>query len=306
MRGKLEPLFAVAFFPLVFSGALGGALVALERGVDPLVALLGAQLPAFAAVIAAERVFPLHPSWNRSQGDLRTDIVHLAVTALGVTRLVELLAVTGAALVAIRLAGAGDLGWWPQGWPLLAQLLLAMVAGELLEYWVHRLQHTTDCLWRFHAVHHSAPRLYWLNAARFHPVDLLLNGVASSGLLVLLGAGPGVIALRALFSALHGIFQHSNLVLRLGPLNWLFSMAELHRWHHSRSLAEANHNYGQNLIVWDVVFGTRFLPADREPPERIGIGALPGFPAGYLAQLAAPFRWARVQRESLAPAPRVG
>jgi len=75
-------------------------------------------------------------------------------------------------------------------------------------------------------------------------------------------------------------------------------MAELHRWHHSRVLEEANTTYGQNLIVWDVVFGTRFLPADREPPEDIGITDLPTFPMDYLGQLLSPVRWRRIQRES--------
>jgi len=75
-------------------------------------------------------------------------------------------------------------------------------------------------------------------------------------------------------------------------------MTELHRWHHSRSIEEANHNYGGNLILWDVLFGTRFLPRDREPPAEIGIGDLPAFPMGFWANLAAPLRWGRVERES--------
>jgi sterol desaturase/sphingolipid hydroxylase (fatty acid hydroxylase superfamily) len=86
--------------------------------------------------------------------------------------------------------------------------------------------------------------------------------------------------------------------VRLGALNRIFSMAEPHRWHHSRSLLEANTNYGSNLTVWDVVFGTFFLPHDREPPTAIGIADLPDFPAGYLDQLAAPFRWARVREQA--------
>ena len=45
-------------------------------------------------------------------------------------------------------------------------------------------------------------------------------------------------------------------------------------------------------------FGTRFLPADREPPEEIGLAGLPAFPMTYLAQLASPFRWSRIRRES--------
>ena len=75
-------------------------------------------------------------------------------------------------------------------------------------------------------------------------------------------------------------------------------MAEPHRWHHSRTLGEANSNYGSNLIVWDLVFGSFFLPADRNAPREIGIADLPRFPTGYLAHLATPFRWAAVRRES--------
>ena len=66
-------------------------------------------------------------------------------------------------------------------------------------------------------------------------------------------------------------------------------MAELHRWHHSTLIEESNRNYGQNLIVWDVVFGTRFLPVGREPPADIGIPCMPGFPLTFWAHLASPF-----------------
>ena len=103
-----------------------------------------------------------------------------------------------------------------------------------------------------------------------------------------------------LFSAVHGAYQHANVPVRLGPLNWIFSMTELHRWHHSRRIEEANHNYGGNLAVWDVLFGTRWLPTDRDPPEDIGMEDLPGFPMGFRDNLAAPFRWSAVVRESQA------
>ena len=41
-------------------------------------------------------------------------------------------------------------------------------------------------------------------------------------------------------------------------------------------------------------------PADREPPEAIGIADMPDFPSGYLAQLASPFRWKRIPRIDIA------
>ncbi|MEM9174417.1 MAG: sterol desaturase family protein, partial [Myxococcota bacterium] len=176
--------------------------------------------------------------------------------------------------------------------------LLALVFGEFFMYWVHRLTHEIDGLWRFHALHHSAPRLYFLNAVRFHPVDLALSNFAPMIPLLVVGADARVIALFGLFSAVHGLFQHANLVIRIGPLNWFFSMAELHRWHHSQDLEESNTNFGQNLIVWDIVFGTRFLPPDRQPPAAIGLAGLPAFPMDYWGQLVSPFRWGRIRRES--------
>jgi sterol desaturase/sphingolipid hydroxylase (fatty acid hydroxylase superfamily) len=178
------------------------------------------------------------------------------------------------------------------------QWVYALIIGEFFLYWVHRLAHEWDILWRFHAVHHSAPRLYFLNATRFHPVDLAISNFAPFVPLMALGATAEVMALFSVTSAVHGFFQHANLPMKLGPLNYFFSMAELHRWHHSPILEEANANYGQNLIVWDIVFGTRFLPKDREPPAKIGITGMPNFPMRYWGQLMSPFNWAKLNSEN--------
>jgi sterol desaturase/sphingolipid hydroxylase (fatty acid hydroxylase superfamily) len=284
-------------FPLVMGGSIALA-IGLVPVLGALQAVLIAETLGALAIIVAERALPFRPAWNRSHGDLRTDALHALVSGVATTQvargLVALLAGAAAAWLSSALGGT----LWPVGWPLALQLVLALVIAELPQYWLHRWQHEHDVLWRFHAVHHSAPRLYWLNAARFHPVDLGLLYLVGYVPLVVLGCPPEVVLLFALFDAVFGMFQHSNVDVRLGPLNWIFSMSEPHRWHHSRALVEANSNYGSNLIVWDVVFGTFFLPRDREPPATIGIAELPAFPAGYLAQLGAPFRWAHVRAEA--------
>jgi sterol desaturase/sphingolipid hydroxylase (fatty acid hydroxylase superfamily) len=280
---------------------LGGALMlalALSGWVAMPAAVLTAQAAAVVAIALCERVFPYLPQWNRSHGDLRTDVVHAIVSALGTAELVRPLILVAGAVAAGALSQAFGMSLWPSDWPLLVQLGLALVVAELPQYWLHRWQHEHDRLWRFHATHHSAPRLYWLNAARFHPLDLGLLYLVGYVPLVVMGCPPDVILLFALFDAVFGMLQHSNIDVRLGPLNHVFSMAEPHRWHHSRVLEEANSNYGSNLIVWDVVFGTFFLPSGRHPPVSIGIGDMPAFPTGYLAQLASPFRWGRVKREA--------
>ena len=71
----------------------------------------------------------------------------------------------------------------------------------------------------------------------------------------------------------------------------------MHR--HKRACRGANRNH--NLILWDILFGTRFLPSDRLPPDDIGITDLDAFPMTWWAQMLSPFRWARIKAESAAP-----
>ena len=281
-------------FPLIMGGTIATAIALLPR-VGATLALVVTQAAAAVAIVVAERLLAFKPAWNRSHGDVATDAAHALVSGIGTTRLVRPLAQAVGVVGAGALARTVGIPLWPDAWPLTAQLALALVIGELPQYWLHRWQHQHDVLWRFHATHHSAPRLYWLNAARFHPVDLGLLYAVGYIPLIVLGCPQAVIMLFTLFDGVFGMLQHSNIDARLGPLNWVFSMAEPHRWHHSCTVAEANTNYGSNLIVWDLVFGTFFLPRDRQPPSTIGIGSMPAFPSRYLDQLASPFRWKELQ-----------
>ncbi len=291
--GLARTAFAWTVFPLGLGTSIAAVIALMQRGVAPELAMFGTILTTYALVLSLERFLPLHESWKHSFGDVHVDVGHAIVSGGITTALLRPLMLAFTVMVAGWLSPVISVPLWPGHWHLLAQLVLALVVGEFFLYWVHRWAHTIPFLWRFHAVHHSAPRLYGLNAARFHPVDLAISYYAPWLALVLLGAGAPLLALFYLVSAVHGIFQHTNLPIRCGPLNWFFSMAELHRWHHSRVLGEASTNYGQNLIVWDVVFGTRFLPKDREPPEDIGLHNMPDFPMDYVGQVLSPLQWNR-------------
>jgi sterol desaturase/sphingolipid hydroxylase (fatty acid hydroxylase superfamily) len=284
-------------FPVLITVTVAGAAWLLERGLAPEVAVAIAIGTGYLFIAGFERVLPLHRSWQRSHGDLGED-VGLFATNAAVANFVQPVVFAGAVALYGWLAARTGTGLWPHAWSWPAQLVLALVIGEFFEYSFHRLMHEVPVLWRFHATHHSATRLYWLNAVRFHPIDLFLVSTVRLSPLQLHGYAAEDDALELVFSGDHGSFQHANLPVRLGPLNWVFSMAELHRWHHSKNVAEANRNYGGNLILWDVLFGTRFLPPDREPPADVGIGDMPAFPHGLLAQLAVPFRWQQVRREA--------
>ena len=116
----------------------------------------------------------------------------------------------------------------------------------------------------------------------------------------LLGASEPVLVLAAGFIGIHGLLQHSNVRLNLGPLEWIVAAPVHHRWHHSPKAGESSNNYGNNLIVWDRVFGTVFRPWDRPPPERLGIEDMPHFPRGFWGQLAFPFRGYDPERDRAA------
>ena len=302
MDERVRSVAVWAAFPAILGGTIALA-IALMPSLGPPGALLVAQPLAVLAIALCEHLLPYRRQWNRSHGDIGTDVIHAVVSGVGTAQVIRPLAQAAGVAVAGALSRTIGLPLWPASLPLVAQLALALVVVELLQYWLHRWQHEHEWLWRFHAVHHSAPRLYWLNAARFHPLDLGVLYALGYLPLVILGCPESVIMLFTLFDAVFGMLQHSNIDVRLGPLNRVFSMAEPHRWHHSRVLGEANTNYGSNLIVWDVVFGTFFLPADRPPPVEIGIAGMPAFPARYLEQLATPFRWRQVVGESAAAPP---
>ena len=174
---------------------------------------------------------------------------------------------------------------WPHQWPLAVQAVLMIAAVDFLRYWLHRFAHQNDVLWRLHAVHHSVDRLYWLNTARFHPLEKALQMCLDSLPFLLLGVRPEVLSLYYLAYSTNGFFQHSNIALRYGVLNYVVSSAEAHRWHHSREPREANSNYGSTTIVWDLLFGTFWLPkTDRVGALGLHDRALPAVLLGPAAR----------------------
>lgn len=164
-----------------------------------------------------------------------------------------------------------DYGIWPRDWPLWAQVILAVYVAEFGLYWAHRLAHETPFLWRFHAVHHSVTKLWFINTGRFHLMDSVFKIIPSLGLLIAMGAPFEVTQWLSAITAFIGLMTHCNVNMRCGYINYIFATPELHRWHHSRDLAEGNRNYGENIILWDQVFGTFIYPKDRRPPVNIGM-----------------------------------
>jgi sterol desaturase/sphingolipid hydroxylase (fatty acid hydroxylase superfamily) len=294
----VRTVLAVSLLPVSLAGGVYAAWRAMAAGVDPEMTVFPISIASLVLVAVMERVLPYRREWNRSQGDLRTDSLYF-VTQIFVGGLMApvlgVLTITVGGWLSENFGGS----LWPVHWPVLAQVVLASVIREFFDYWAHRAMHRYDWMWRMHATHHSAKRVYWLNAIRAHPGEIAFRFSLVWVLpLAVLGVPKDVLALATVAAVVADAFQHANIAIRLGPLSWLFSVGDLHRWHHSRERAEADSNYGNVYIFWDAVFGTRFLPRDRKPPAEVGIDGLEAFPDGFFAQWISPFRWARIKRES--------
>lgn len=294
----IKALVRYAAFPGTLAAFLALGLVAIETLGDPIPTLIGLSFASLVVVTGLERLCPYRPEWNRSHGDLRTDVVHFLVTSIPLAELIRIAAfgsVVGINAWLCRQAG-GSL--WPSSWPIVTQLVFGFVVADLPQYWVHRLLHSRPWLWRFHAVHHSSRRLYWVNATRFHPIDAVLIHGSQLVSLALLGCPTDVLGLVMLVTTVVSAFQHGNVDTRIGPLAWVIAAGDVHRYHHARTPTRANCNFGAIVSIWDRAFGTFYLPVKRRVVTDVALEEMPGFPNGYFAQLAAPFRWKRMRREA--------
>ncbi|ACI99104.1 sterol desaturase family protein [Rhodospirillum centenum] len=281
----MRHLLAALLWPVLLTACIVGYGIGWAAG-RPVLAFNLTYFGLAAVLLVLERLMPFERGWARSDGQIFNDIGHTALNK-GIGQAIA----ASAALAGVAEAGPVEAGgFWPGGWPLAAQVALGLLVAEFGLYWAHRLAHEWPAAWRWHAVHHSVTRLWVVNTGRFHFLDSLWKTSFALVLALAVGAPKDVILWVLAITTYVGFMTHCNVDMRCGPLNWVFSTPELHRWHHSRDPAEGNRNYGENLILWDVVFGTRYLP-DRRPPA--GIGCDDPVPAGFLGQLAYPFRaWA--------------
>ena len=81
--------------------------------------------------------------------------------------------------------------------------------------------------------------------------------------LPLLGFDPTIIAVAGVISTLWGIVGHTQIIGKLGPLEWIFNTPSHHRVHHGSNKQYIDKNYGNLLIIWDRMFGT--FESEEEP-----------------------------------------
>jgi sterol desaturase/sphingolipid hydroxylase (fatty acid hydroxylase superfamily) len=132
--------------------------------------------------------------------------------------------------------------------PLLARCVAALIAFDLLAYWVHRAAHASALLWRIHRVHHSDPDLGPWITFRFHVVEIAWRMALQFLPLYLLGVVADIPNAVYLVLLVFNLVAHSDLDWRFGPLVG----PAYHGVHHR----DGGANFGMFFVVWDRIFRT--------------------------------------------------
>ena len=245
---------------------------------------------------AIERLFPAIRNQPIRRKGFSVDVIYWLFTPLvtrGITRAVTLFCVAAIALLmghkpgpelGAKIAG----GFGPvAAQPLWLIALEMLVLGDFIGYRTHRAFHRRP-LWKFHAVHHSSEQLDWLSSVRLHPVNDVLSRISQVVVLMLLGFPLTALAAYVPFLTLYAIMLHANVSWDYGPLRRVIASPRFHRWHHTSQEEGRDRNFAGLLPLWDVLFGTYYMPAGKQP-QHFGVADI-DMPQAFFGQMMFPFR----------------
>src|ERR1700743_2195964 len=171
-------------------------------------------------------------------------------------------------------------------WSIAEQVLFFLVTHDLYIYLFHRLQHASKILWRTHEAHHSGKEVDFLAGSRSHAIEIIINQTIEFAPMVILGADPAVIPIKALLDAMFGMFIHANINVKLGKLKYILNSPELHLWHHANYREVFHANFSTKFAVWDYLFGTVYDPGHAPGNEPENWGLYYEYPKDYFMQHA--------------------
>jgi len=149
-------------------------------------------------------------------------------------------------------------------------ILLLFLATELAYYWSHRAGHEIRWMWASHVVHHTPEQIHFASAYRLGPTEVLSGGWLFHLPLFVLGFNPLAVGGMLAVNLFYQFWLHTDLIGRLGPLEWILNTPSHHRVHHASNSEYLDRNYGGILIIWDRLFGT-FTAEHPQTPITYGL-----------------------------------
>jgi sterol desaturase/sphingolipid hydroxylase (fatty acid hydroxylase superfamily) len=252
---------------------------------------------------AIELRWPGSPGQRRLRKGWRTDAWYLIFTPLITHTVGRVVVAAGIVLVSFLIGAPLNSAWWIQGWglasqlPLLYQAILALILGDFIGYWTHRWLH--HGMWPVHAIHHSSEEMDWMSTLRLHPFNDFLGRLTKAVPFLALGFSPLILAALLPFLAVHAFLLHANVDWSFGPLRHVLTSPVYHRWHHSSHAESCGKNFAGLFPVWDLLFGTHYMPRTLRPH----LFGAPGsaVPDAFWGQVLYPLRTARVRERVSRP-----
>jgi sterol desaturase/sphingolipid hydroxylase (fatty acid hydroxylase superfamily) len=149
---------------------------------------------------------------------------------------------------------------WTSWW---LPFFVALVLGDLCNYWRHRLEHRWAALWAVHNVHHTPSEMNlsvgmrhaWLSDTYAFPFYAALP---------LLGIPTAQFFLAMVVLTLYALFTHSRAYDF--PSLGILVTPRTHAVHHARNARYVDKNFAAMFVVWDHLFGTFAALDPAEPP----------------------------------------
>jgi sterol desaturase/sphingolipid hydroxylase (fatty acid hydroxylase superfamily) len=147
-----------------------------------------------------------------------------------------------------------------------------LIAEDFLYYWLHRFDHEIRFFWATHVTHHSSEKMNFTVGFRssvFQPLYRFIYFLP----LPILGFEPWDIVFIYAATQIWGIFVHTELIKKMGWLEYILVTPSHHRVHHSSNPKYLDKNMGMFLIIWDKLFGTfqKELDENEYQPIRYGL-----------------------------------
>jgi hypothetical protein len=147
--------------------------------------------------------------------------------------------------------------------------LLAILGWDFFYYWFHRYSHEISVLWAAHAVHHQSEDYNLSTALRQTSTGFLFGWIFYLPLFAI-GFPLEVLLVANAISLIYQFWVHTQVVRRLGVLDYILVTPSNHRVHHAQNERYIDKNYGGILILWDRLFGT-FQDELEEDPVVFGV-----------------------------------
>ena len=155
---------------------------------------------------------------------------------------------------------------------VFAYWFILVIAEDFLYYWLHRFDHQVRLFWAVHVTHHSSQLMNFTVGFRssvFQPLYRFFYFIP----LAWLGFKPIDIVFIYSATQIWGIFVHTELVKKMGWLEYFMVTPSHHRVHHAVNPKYLDRNMGMFLIIWDKMFGTfqAELPEEKYQPVKYGL-----------------------------------